>query len=104
MGIGNLLAMPTSPSELAAYSDLFEKLLDPVFLLNDVRFGIIDVNRAGERLLGLKKSEQIGKDLDQLLGCSEDSGEACASRPGGIIRCSSRSAGKSRARSSPSTC
>ena len=58
-----LFRSPT-PSSLAAYSDLFERLLDPTFLLDPDSWVVLEVNSAGENAFGLKGDEIIGRRLD----------------------------------------
>ncbi|MGK5082731.1 sensor domain-containing diguanylate cyclase [Bdellovibrionota bacterium FG-1] len=48
------------PSELAAYSDLFERLLDATFLLNPESYEIIEANAACEHVLGIPENEIVG--------------------------------------------
>lgn len=43
---------PKLPSAAAAYSDLFERLLDPIFILDPVDQTILELNPAAERILG----------------------------------------------------
>jgi diguanylate cyclase (GGDEF)-like protein/PAS domain S-box-containing protein len=40
------------PSTLAAYADLFERLLDPIFLVDPADQTILELNPAAERILG----------------------------------------------------
>ena len=60
------------PSQRAAYSDLFEKMLDPVFLLDEASYRLVDVNRSGERLLGKTKEEALGMNLVAHLNSDTD--------------------------------
>lgn len=50
------------PSQQAAYADLFERLLDPTFLIDLKTFQILEANPAAERVLN--------KDATYLVGCS----------------------------------
>jgi PAS domain S-box-containing protein len=54
------------PSERAAYADLFEKLLDPLFLLNPENYSILEMNPAAERFLGENYAEWMGRPLQEL--------------------------------------
>ncbi len=45
-------ATPKLPSLQAAYADLFERLLDPIFLVDPVDQTILEMNPAAERILG----------------------------------------------------
>ncbi|OFZ19096.1 MAG: hypothetical protein A2X94_10120 [Bdellovibrionales bacterium GWB1_55_8] len=47
------------PSEQAAYQDLFEKMLDPVFLVDGDESQIVDLNVSAERFFGLSRDELL---------------------------------------------
>jgi diguanylate cyclase (GGDEF)-like protein/PAS domain S-box-containing protein len=44
--------MSSRPSRLAAYADLFQRMLDPTFLVDPATQVILEVNPAGEALIG----------------------------------------------------
>lgn len=51
------------PSQLAAYADLFEKMSDPVLLLDPETLAIKDFNLSFELLLDKQQADLMGKDL-----------------------------------------
>jgi diguanylate cyclase (GGDEF)-like protein/PAS domain S-box-containing protein len=51
------------PAHLAAYSDLFDRLLNSAILLDCELLSIIDVNPACERLFGHTREELLGKEF-----------------------------------------
>lgn len=55
--------MPLSPSKRAAYSDLFEKILDMIFILDPETHGILEINPAAERFLGEFAKIAVGKNV-----------------------------------------
>ena len=56
------------PSQRAAYADLFERMLDPTFLLEPSNQTILELNPAAERLLeGSGFAAQAGKSLADLV-------------------------------------
>ena len=65
------MADPTKASERASYADLFEKTLDPVFLLDLDSFKVIDANIACERMFGLSLTEINGKEVTEWIGAEE---------------------------------
>lgn len=58
-------SVPLKPSELAKYGDLFERLLDCVFLLDPINYVVLEANPACERTLGVTEDKIIGRPLSQ---------------------------------------
>ncbi len=54
---------PPNRSQLAAYADLFDRLLDCVFLVDTANFVILEVNPACERILGVPNEKLIGRNV-----------------------------------------
>ncbi len=52
-------------SKLAPYSDLFERLLDNVYLIDSETFEVLEANPAGERLLADSHEQILGKSIVQ---------------------------------------
>jgi diguanylate cyclase (GGDEF)-like protein/PAS domain S-box-containing protein len=52
-------------SSLAAYSDLFQRLLDCGFLVDPASHVILEVNLACERVLAIPSEKMVGRALDQ---------------------------------------
>lgn len=59
----SIIQQGTQPADLAAYSDLFERLLDCVFLLDPETHQIIQINPACERLLRVPDEEIQSKNI-----------------------------------------
>lgn len=62
----------TRPSQNANYSDLFERLRDPSFLLDVEHLTIIDVNPAVEQVLKFKPSDLLGQKISSLCTTQEN--------------------------------
>lgn len=60
-------------SQLAAYSDLFERFLDPGFLITLDEFRIVDANEAVTRVLGVDAKSLFGKSLLRFAAEDEES-------------------------------
>ena len=60
-----------TPSQNAKYSDLFERLLDSVFLLDSKTYQVLDANSASERLLGIDRGNIIGHSVSEWIPDSE---------------------------------
>jgi PAS domain S-box-containing protein len=52
------------PSQLAAYRDLFERLPDCVFLLDESTHVVLEANSACERILNIPREKMIGRPLE----------------------------------------
>ena len=52
-----------TPSQLAAYADLFQRLLDCTLLLDPNSFVILEANSACERVLGVPTEKLVGRSL-----------------------------------------
>ncbi len=57
-------------SQLANYSDLFQKMAEGVFLLDRHTLRIVECNPAASQLLGLGEDQILGKNLAQMIGKS----------------------------------
>ena len=53
-------------AEMAVYADLFERLLEPTFLVDPVSFKILDANKAAKDVLGFDKRILIGRHLVEM--------------------------------------
>lgn len=61
----------SSPAQLAAYSDLFDRLLDSAVLLDYETLSIIDINPACERIFDKSREDLIGKEFTTFVDDSE---------------------------------
>jgi diguanylate cyclase (GGDEF)-like protein/PAS domain S-box-containing protein len=69
-----------SPSQLAAYEDLFQRLLDCTFLLDAESGIVLEANLVCERILGVPVDKIVGRSIYQWLEPSERSDFEKASR------------------------
>jgi diguanylate cyclase (GGDEF)-like protein/PAS domain S-box-containing protein len=58
------------PSTLAAYGDLFERLLDPAFLVEPGSQLVLEMNDSAERALGETASARLGRPVSELVETS----------------------------------
>ncbi|MCM2278380.1 MAG: sensor domain-containing diguanylate cyclase [Oligoflexia bacterium] len=68
------------PSLIANYSDLFDRMPDPGFLVDAETYEVIDVNPAAELTLGLSMEKALGAQLSDFLLESDREGFAKALR------------------------
>ena len=63
-------------SQLANYSDLFQKMSEAVFLIDRHSLRVVECNPSALKLLGLNEAELLGKEIDTVLGDGTDFGKA----------------------------
>lgn len=57
----------TGPAKRAAYSDLFDRMVDPVFLLDPATYVVLQANAACERIFGVGEEKFKGRCLLEFL-------------------------------------